>query len=117
MSEEFSAHQVVGLNCQFNVIFMNSQGNSHEHMLGSFYNFSIDFEKVSSFKSFEAKEIESKVPLKVNGFVDFLVMLMNDLVNPVREKGSFSSTLVFTVVELIGDVEDGGVGFFPEIID
>ena len=86
-------------------------------MLGSFNNLSINLEEISSFKGFEAEEIKGEVPFKVNGFVYFLVMLMDDLVNSIREEGSISSTLVFAVIELVGDVEYGSVGFFPEIVD
>ena len=99
------------------VVFMDSQGHSHEHMLGPFDNFAINLEKVSSFKSFKTKEIKGEISFKVNGFIDLLVMLMNYLIDFIREKGSISSTLIFAVVELVGDVEHGCVCFFSEIVN
>jgi hypothetical protein len=77
---------------------MDSQGHSHEHMLWPLDDFPIDLEKVSSFKSFKAKEIKCKISFKVNGFIDLLIMLMNYLIDSVREKGSISSAFIFAVV-------------------
>ena len=105
MSKEFSTHQIICFNCLLYAIFVNSQSYSHEHVLRPFDDFSINLEKVSSFQGFEAEKIKGEVPFKVYGFVDLLVMLMNDLINSIRKEGSISSTLIFAVVKLIGDVE------------
>jgi hypothetical protein len=86
-------------------------------MLRPFYDFPINFEKVGSFKSLEAKEIEGEISLKVNDLVNLFVILMNNFPDLFRKQRGLPSTFVFTVVKLVGNVKYGSVGFLSEIID
>jgi hypothetical protein len=86
-------------------------------MLRPFYDFPINFEEVSSFKSLEAKEIESEIPFKVDGIVNLFVILMNNFPDLFGKQRGLPSTFVFTVVKLVGNIEYGSVGFLSKVID
>jgi hypothetical protein len=86
-------------------------------MLRPFYDFPINFEEVSSFKSLKTKEIEGEISLKVNDLVNLFVILMNNFPDLFRKQRGLPSTFVFTVVKLVGNIEYGSVGFLSEIID
>jgi hypothetical protein len=111
MGEKFPAHQVIRLDCLLNVFLVNTQSYSHEHVLGSFNDFSVDFEQVGPFEGFKAEEIEGEVSFEIDGFVDFLVMLLDNVVNFVRKQRSVPSTSVFAIIKLVGDIKHGSVGF------
>lgn len=63
MSEPTLSHQVIGFGGRFNVVFVDTNSNSHQQVLWSFYNLSINLQKVGPFKSFEAKIIIFKIPV------------------------------------------------------
>lgn len=48
---------------RINVILVNPNSNPHQHMLGSFYNFSLDLQEVGPLQGFEAKIIIVKIPV------------------------------------------------------
>lgn len=62
MREEFVTHQLVGLNGGIDVISVDANCHSHQHVLGSFYYFPIDSEQVTPLKSFEAEVVVVEVP-------------------------------------------------------
>lgn len=111
MGEELPAHQVVSLDCLLNVFLVDAQSYSHEHVLGSFNDFPVDFEQVGPFEGFEAEEIEGEVSFEIDGLVNFLVMLLDNVIDFVRKQRSVSSASVFAVVKLVGDIQHGSVGF------
>lgn len=69
MSEPLLTHQMVGLEGGREVLLMNPDGHSHQHVLRSFNHLPVHPQKVSLLQSLEAKEIISIVPL----MVDFLL--------------------------------------------
>ena len=86
-------------------------------MLRSFHDFCVDFEQVGSFECFEAEEIKAKVSFEVDGSVELLVVLTDDLVNFRGEERRIAAALVLAVKQLLGHIFDGGPGLFSQIVD
>ncbi len=74
------------------------------------------FKKISSFKSFKPKIIESKVSFKIYHRIDFLVIFANNLVNFRSKKRSFSSYSIFAMKEQLSNVFHGSFCLFSKII-
>ena len=55
MGEITFGHEIVRLNDLVDVRAVDSDGNSHDHVLRSFSNASIDSKKVGAFESFESE--------------------------------------------------------------
>ncbi len=51
MGEEFLRHEMVGFDCGCNVLLVDSNRDSHEHLLRTFYDSAVDFEKVGPLQS------------------------------------------------------------------
>ena len=77
MREEFFTHQLVGLNGGVDVISVDANCHSHQHVLGPFHYSPIDSEQVASLKSFEAEIVVIEVPGEIENFVKFLVVFLN----------------------------------------
>ncbi len=63
MSEPALGHSMVSFKSSFDIIFVDANRHAHQHVLRSFHNLSIDFEKVRPFQGFETKVIIIKVPI------------------------------------------------------
>ena len=50
MGEPLLTHQVVSLKSRFQIVEMDANGSSHEHVLGAFDDFSIYFEQVCALE-------------------------------------------------------------------
>ena len=104
MREEFMAHQFVGLDGGVDVISVDANRHSHQHMLGSFHYFPIDSEQVAPLKCFEAEVVVVEVPGEVENFVKFLVVFLNYVVDCLVEERSWPVAFVFAGEELLGYV-------------
>jgi hypothetical protein len=60
---------MVSFKSSFDIIFVDANGHTHQHVLRSFHNLSIDFEKVRPLQGFETKVIIIKVPI-----IDYLTV-------------------------------------------
>ena len=63
MSEPTLRHHVVCFDNRINIILVNSNSNSHQHMLRPFYNLPLNFQKVGPLKGFEAEIIIVKISI------------------------------------------------------
>ena len=54
-------------------------------MLRSFNNLTINFKQVGSFQSFKAKKVKVKIPIKPDGLIKFLIMLLDNLMNVITK--------------------------------
>jgi hypothetical protein len=59
VSKELLRHQVVGLDGGVNVLSMDADGYTHQHVLRTFDNFPFDFQQVTSFEGFEPEVLKS----------------------------------------------------------
>ncbi len=81
MGEVSLRHQVVSLNDLVNVSTVNTNSDTHDHVLRSLDDFAIDSEKVRSFKSFETEIVVSEITIVDNGRVENVLVVHDDLVD------------------------------------
>ena len=62
-----SLMKIVGLNGRLDILFMNSNGDAHEHVLRPFYHFSMHLEKIGFFECLESKIIKAKIAIVDDG--------------------------------------------------
>ena len=108
MSEAFSAHQVVGLNGRSDVLAMDADRHSHDHMLRTFHYLTLNSQQVTPFQGFEAKVVVIEVSCEVDGLVKLFCMGLHKGVDCRIEKRSWSLASILAVVESIGDILDRG---------
>ena len=63
MSEPALRHQMVCSENRINIILVDSNSNSHQHVLWPLYYFSRNFQEIRSLKSLKTKIIIIKVPV------------------------------------------------------
>ena len=66
MGEPLERHQVVSLESSLQIFAMNTDRNSHEHVLWSFNDLAVNLEQVSFLDSLKSKEVVALVSLEVN---------------------------------------------------
>jgi hypothetical protein len=59
--KESLRHEVVGLEDLFNVVSVNTNSDSHDHVLGSFDNLAIDSEEIRSLKGLETEVVVGEI--------------------------------------------------------
>ena len=69
MGKPTLAHQVIGFNCTFNILFVYADRNAHIHMLRALYNHAIQFKQVRFFQGFKSKIIKAIIAVVNNGTV------------------------------------------------
>lgn len=115
MGEPPFGHQVVGLDSTRDVVLVDPNANSHEHVLGTLRDLSINTKQIASFQRLEPEEVIVLVARVVDcGLVCFSV-LADDLEDVVSDQRSWSSYLVGVIVQICDDVEEGVLGHFVEI--
>jgi hypothetical protein len=78
---------------------------------------SVDFEEVGSFECFEAEEIVVKIAVEIDGGIELFIVGLEDVIDGFLEEGSGPAALVLAVVELGGDLAEGGLGLLVEVVD
>ena len=81
MSEPLLAHVVVCLESWIQIIEMNTDGASHEHVLWSLSDLSIYFEQIGALQSLETEEVIVEISLVVNDFIDLVSIFDYAFVN------------------------------------
>lgn len=65
----------------FDIFAMDTNRNSHQHVLRSFSNFSIDFHQIWAFKSFESKIVVIEIATILDSAIKFILISHDDLVS------------------------------------
>lgn len=65
MSEPSVTHEVVGLDGGIDVGLVNTNGHSHEHVLWSLNDLTLDLEEVGSFESLETEVVVVVISLVI----------------------------------------------------
>ena len=77
MGEKLLGHQVVRLDGRIDVFAVDTDGDTHQHVLRTFDNFSIDLQQVAPLQRLEAEVLQSKRGiLSLN---NYLLKKQNDL--------------------------------------
>ena len=84
---------------------MNSNCNSHEHVLRSLDNVAVALEKVGTLESFEAGEVVIEVTTVVKYGINSVNVVSDHVKDVFSEKRSVSALFVFVVVQHRGCCE------------
>ena len=110
MRKPLLAHQIVSLEGGVEVVEMDADRTSHQQVLGPLDDLIIHTQEVGLLKRLKAKEVVIEVSRVVNHFVDFLVILLDDIVDVIGEEGSRSVTPVFVVEENVSRLQHAVLG-------
>ena len=81
-------HKIVGLECLFDISVVNTYRNSHQHVLRSFSDLSIEAKKVRTLKRFETEVIVIEISIVIDMIVQHFCIFHNDVVNFLRDEWS-----------------------------
>ncbi|KAH3661623.1 hypothetical protein OGAPHI_006472 [Ogataea philodendri] len=118
VSEELLGHQVVGLDDLWNVVAVNTNGNTHNHVLRSFSNFSVNLEQVRPFQSLETKIVVREVSVVHDCRVELFCVLLNNLVSLLGNHWRVLTVLwVHVSVQLLHDLGELLGGLLVQVGD
>ena len=103
MSEVFARHEVIGFDNFFDIIAMDPDRYTHDHMLGSLHNFAIESKEIGSFKSLEAKVLIIEVSVVDNGGIKLLGMSHYQFVGLLGDHGGHLIVLWIDIMVQVGD--------------
>ena len=63
MSKPTLTDKVICFDSRIDIFFVNTNCNTHEHVLRAFYHFTINLQQVRFFKSFKSEIIVAKVTI------------------------------------------------------
>ena len=105
MREPLLRHQVVGLEGCIEVIKVDANGASHEHVLGSLCDLPIALKQVGLLKSLEAKEVVIEIAREVKHLVNALVVRLDHVVDVIGQERGCPTAPISVVVKLVGCLE------------
>lgn len=110
MGEHSLTHQVISLEGVLQVVSMDTDRDSHKHLLGTLNDLVLDLEQVRPLKSLKPEEIIVKVSLVVNFVLNSLSMLLVDLVDLLGQKRGLSAGDILVVVQLFCSLDHSVIG-------
>jgi hypothetical protein len=88
MSEPTLREQMVGFNGRFDIVFVDTDSDTHKHVLRALYNTAIDAEEVGTLEGFETKVIVIKITIVDNFRVQTFLVVHDYLENVLSDQGS-----------------------------
>ena len=80
MSEPPLTHKIVSLNDGVNILLVNANSHSHDHMLWSLYNFAMNFQKIRPLKGLEAEIVIVPVSSIIKSTLQSFFVFADDLI-------------------------------------
>ena len=88
MSKPTLGEQVVGLNSRFDIMLVDTNSNTHKHVLRAFYYTAIHTEEVGTLESLETKVIVIKITIVDDFRVETFLVVHDNLENIFSDQGS-----------------------------
>jgi hypothetical protein len=85
--EETLRHEVVGLDNAIDIVAVDANGDTHEHVRGSLCNASIDAEEVRSLKCLESEKVVVEIAVVDDGRVENIRVSLDNLVCLLADHG------------------------------
>ena len=102
MSEVFVGQEIIGFNDSGNIITMNANSDTHEHVLGALGNLSVHLEEIRLFQGLESKVLKVEITIVNDSSIEFILVFHSDLVGLLAYKGGRKPSLgVLVVVEFL----------------
>ena len=102
MGKELFRQQVVSLDSRVNILSVNTDRDTHEHVLGTFGDLAIDLEQIRSLERLEAKEVVVEITIVDDRRVEAILVLDDGIVGVLGNHGRVFAGLWVDVVEQIG---------------
>jgi hypothetical protein len=100
MREELLRHQVITLQNRGDVSAMDTDTDTHKHVLRALNNMLVDGKQVGSFESFEAEVVITVIPIVDDGRVKHVCVFLHDGVEVFRhQRGGLTGLGVDVVVQ------------------
>lgn len=99
----FARHQVVCLDSTLDVLAVNTNSYTHNHMLWALCNLAVEAQKVGSLKSLESEVLVVEVPIVDNGRVELGLVLHDTFVCCLADHGG---SLLISRVHIVVEVGD-----------
>mmetsp|Transcript_10712 Transcript_10712/g.19040 ORF Transcript_10712/g.19040 Transcript_10712/m.19040 type:complete len:220 (-) Transcript_10712:30-689(-) len=100
MGEEAHGHEIVRLQCSFQVPCMDATGRPHDHVLRALHNLAMHPQQIGLLKCLEAEVVIPKVTIEVHGSIQCLCIRLDEFPNLVRDQCSRPSLLVHVGVQV-----------------
>lgn len=101
MREVLLGHQIVRFDGCIDVLSMDANSGSHQHVLWTLDDFSVYFQQIRSLECLEAKVVVVEVAIVDNGRIQLICVLHDDFVDLVANHWRFASVRLHVVQ--IGD--------------
>jgi hypothetical protein len=103
MSEPEVTHHIVGFEGGLEIVEVNADTDSHQHMLRSLYNLFSIFHQIRALERLEPEIVVVEVPREIEVLLDLLSVFLDHSVHVVGQHGSGAAHLVLDL-----RVEAGG---------
>lgn len=118
MGEESLRHEVVSLDGLLNVGAVDTDSDSHDHVLWAFHDLAVHSKKVRSLESLETEVVVGKVPIVDDGRIENVLVVHDDLVDIVGNHGRVLAGLgVDPFVQIVHDGREGLLGLLVQVGD
>jgi hypothetical protein len=88
MSKPTLRKQVVGLNSRFDIVFVDTNSDTHKHVLRTFYYTAVNAEEVRALESFETKVVVIKITIIDDFRVETFLVVHDNLEDVFSDQGS-----------------------------
>ena len=99
----FRIFRITNLNRRFDIGTVNTNRNTHQHVLWSLGNLAVQFKQVAAFECLEAKVIVLQIALVENGRVQLVLVVHNDLVSFLANERCVFSIRLVRAISQVGD--------------
>ena len=103
MSKVLIRHKVIRLDDSFNIIAVYSNSHTHDQVLWSFCDFTVEAEKVRAFQRLEAKVLIVEISIIYDGRVKLVCMFHDTLIGSLGNHRRWS---VVARVDVVVEVRD-----------
>lgn len=104
MSKPLLTHKIISLEGTLKIFLMDANRNTHQQVLWTLSNLLIfSTEEVCALESFVAEKVVVEITSVVKFLVNYISILLDDLIGLLVEEGSWSSTQVNKFKQIICD--------------
>jgi hypothetical protein len=88
VSEPTLREEMVGFNGRFDIVFVDTNSDTHKHVLRALYNTAVDTEEVGAFEGLETEIIVIKITIVDDFRVETFRVIHDNLENVLSDQGS-----------------------------
>ena len=97
MREPALTDHVVRVDGRINVGLVDTDGDTHDHVLGTLNSLVVHLEQVALLERFEAEVVIVEITFVINGSVEAFIISLNNLVDVISDQTSICSVILIVV--------------------